>query len=166
MIKIKKLQPSDNLAEVSSIYAKSWKAAYKGILPQDYLDNIPEDRWVKALENPERHILVMLKDENIIGTSSYGKSRNAEYEGLGEIYSIYLLPEHMGKGYGKKLINAVIGELNKLGYKNIFLWVLEDNTRAIRFYENMGLAKTKNTRELKIGGKSVREIRYMVKIQE
>ncbi len=160
MIKIRKLQASDKLAEISSIYEESWKLTYKGILPQDYLDNIPKGKWIKNLENPERHTLVAIKDDKIIGTSSYGESRTEELSGQGEIYSVYLLPEYIGKGYGKRLIYAALAELDEIGYANAFLWVLEDNMRARKFYESIGFTFGKAFKNVEIGGKNVREVRY------
>ena len=42
MMKIRYLVPSDDRKAISSIYEISWKYAYAGIIPQDYLDQIPE----------------------------------------------------------------------------------------------------------------------------
>lgn len=47
-------------------------------------------------------------------------------------------PEYMGKGYGKQLLAAAVDGLAQLGYRDIFLWVLEENRRARKFYENAG----------------------------
>ena len=33
---------SDDRKEISRIYEESWKYAYRGIIPQEYLDAIPE----------------------------------------------------------------------------------------------------------------------------
>ena len=40
-------KPSD-LSEISRIYAASWKQAYRGMVPQAYLDRLPEDFWVPS----------------------------------------------------------------------------------------------------------------------
>ena len=74
--------------------------------------------------------LVLIENNQFIGTSSYWKSRSKEFNDFGEIVSIYLLPEHMGKGYGKLLFEVTLNELVKTGYQNVFLWVLEENMRA------------------------------------
>ena len=51
---------------------KSWKYTYKGIIPQDYLESIPEGRWVTNLENPNWSTLVSLVDNwNIVGQVSF-----------------------------------------------------------------------------------------------
>lgn len=67
-------------------WEKSWKYAYKGIVPQDYLDNIPEGRWASHIEQTSKKNLVMIRDGMIIGTSSFGKSRMEEMDGFGEIF--------------------------------------------------------------------------------
>ena len=66
----------------------------------------------------------------IVGTSSFCESRFSQFNGWGEIISIYLLPDYMGRGFGKALFDSVIIKLEKMGYRNIFLWVLEENLRA------------------------------------
>lgn len=45
MLTIRKITPEDSRNEISNIYEQSWRAAYAGIVPQDYLDSIPSGRW-------------------------------------------------------------------------------------------------------------------------
>ena len=47
-----------------------------------------------------------------------------------------------------------------MGYRNIFLWVLEKNLRARKFYEKEGFSMSDDYLDDNIGGKDVREIRY------
>ena len=49
-MEIREILPSDDRRELSRIYEESWKSAYRGIIPQAYLDSIPEGRWAGALE--------------------------------------------------------------------------------------------------------------------
>lgn len=160
-VQIRYLMPTDDRMAISKIYEESWKYAYKNILPQDYLDAIPEGRWVKNLDNPNFYTLVCIDNEKMIGTSSFCKSRFCQFDEWGEIISIYLLPEYMGKGFGKILLQSVIAELKKLNYQNIFLWVLEENFRARHFYEKSGFCMTTDYLDDTIGGKNLREIRYI-----
>lgn len=147
--------------EISRIYEESWRAAYQNILPQDYLDAIPAGNWVPYLTQPERKLLVCTQDGRMVGTSSFGPSRIKQYSGWGEVYSLYLLPGCVGKGYGKALMQRSICELQKLGFQDIFLWVLEENKRAIRFYERFGFLPATDFLEDTIGGKALREVRYI-----
>ncbi len=103
----------------------------------------------------------MLDGNQIIGTASYCKARDERLKDYGEVVSIYFLPEYMGKGYGKKLFRAVLDELILEGYKAIYLWVLEGNNRAIKFYEQFGFKANGAYLEDNIGGKALRELQYV-----
>ena len=160
-MKIRHINEHDDLSAVSNVYEQSWKYAYKGIVPQSYLDSIPKGQWCKSLNNDSRYSLIMLDSNKIIGTSSFGASRFDEMSGYGEIISIYLLPEYIGKGFGLQLFQATAYELKQMGYKNIFLWVLKDNTRAISFYEHFGFKPSGKYLNDNIGGKALTEIQYI-----
>lgn len=160
-MEIRYMSSTDDKLSISKIYAESWKYAYRGMIPQDYLDSISEGQWVSYLSNPDRKTLLCLENDIMIGTSSFSNSRSEQFEGWGEIISIYLLPEYIGKGYGKQLIEFAVLELKKLGYDNIFLWVLEENSKARRFYEKAGFISTDDYINARVGGKEVKEIRYI-----
>ena len=163
-MEIHKLSKDDDLNEISRIYAESWKFAYRNIIPQSYLVSISEDSWVEYLAGPGRDSLVLLENEKYIGTASYGQSRTAEFLNFGEIISIYLLPEYIGRGYGKFLFKAAVSELSKLRYHDVFLWVLEENTCARAFYEKNGFSLGRTVQEDVIGGKILREVMYFCHI--
>jgi GNAT superfamily N-acetyltransferase len=99
-MEIRKLCKGDDLFSVSRVYEESWRAAYRGSLPQGYLDSLPTGKWVPYLEQAGRESLLLLDGEIIVGTASCCASRFPELPGWGEIVSIYLLPEYWGKGYG------------------------------------------------------------------
>lgn len=159
-MEIRHLKESDDRNAVSRIYEESWKFAYHGIIPQNYLDSIPSGNWAAHLDQNGMHTLVMLEQGEMIGTSSYCASRSADFAEYGEIVSIYLRPQYMGKGYGKKLMDAVIAQLVKLGYSAVFLWVLEENQRARRFYEKAGFVLSGKYLDDTIGGKNLKEVSY------
>ena len=164
MVEIRYLLTEDDLSEISSVYEKSWKYAYKDIIPQSYLDSIPEGCWTDNIHKDGRSNLVMVEDGKIIGTSAFGRSRWAKHSDYGEIVSIYLLPEYIAKGYGRRLLSVVMDELGKRGFCHILLWVLEDNYRARSFYEKNGFIQSEEYRDDTIGGKEVREVMYLYKI--
>lgn len=90
-------QLDDRLA-ISKVYEESWKYAYQGIVPQDYLNSIPEGQWASHIELVDRKNLVMVEDGIITGTSGFGKSGMEEMNGFGEIISLYFLTDYIGKG--------------------------------------------------------------------
>lgn len=54
---------------------------------------------------------------------------------------IDLLDDYQGKGYGTKLINALLEDLSKKCVRGIMLMVDSGNTRAIGFYKKLGFKK-------------------------
>lgn len=160
-MEIRFLLPEDDLYELSSVYEKSWKYAYKGMLPQDYLDNIKVGQWAERIDKKGMYNLVVTENGHIIGTCGFCRSRWEKYSGYGEIVSVYFLPQYTGKGFGKHLIFKAVEELEKMGYKSIILWVLEENFRARKFYEKNGFIFSGEHMENIIGGKEVREVMYI-----
>lgn len=152
-------QLDDRLA-ISKVYEESWKYAYQGIVPQNYLNSIPKGQWASHIEQADRKSLLMLEDGIIIGTSCFGKSRMEEMNGFGEIISLYFLPDYIGKGYGRFLLQVVVSELKKMGFDKVFLWVLEENRNARYFYEKCGFAQTEHCLFSDIGGKELKEVQY------
>ncbi len=164
-MEIRYITSEDDRMAISKIYEESWKYAYKGIIPQSYLDSIPEGCWASQTDNPNCNTLVVIDNQKIIGTSSFCKSRFEQFDNWGEIISIYLLPEYTRKGYGKVLLQSAVLELKKQGYEDIFLWVLEENTNARRFYERFGFMLTTDSLVDNIGGKIISELRYIYKVK-
>ena len=157
-MEIRTLKETDDRLEISRIYEESWKFAYKGIVPQAYLDGIPAGLWAQALDG--RDSLVLTENGKPIGTACVCPSRWPEYPDFGEVVSLYLLPEHMGRGYGGPLLEAAVKMLAQQGFRDVLLWVLEENLRARRFYEKHGLRPAGNVMENEIGGKLLREVLY------
>lgn len=160
-MEIRYIIPEDNALEISNIYEKSWKYAYRNIIPQDFLDSIPAGKWADKVYATGVHSLVLTKESSLIGTASFGRSRWEPYRDHGEIMSIYLLPEYIGKGCGGRLLQKCTEELKKLGFRRILLWVLEDNHHARAFYEKNGFVFSGDVREDLIGGKKLRELMYV-----
>ena len=151
---------TDDFYAIANIYASSWKTAYKDIVPQDYLDKISENNWADKLRNSTSDAYILIENGKYIGTSSVCAARDEEMSGWGEIISIYLLPEYFGKGYGKPLFDNSVDALLDMGYNKIYVWVLEQNTRARKFYEKNGY-KFSDKKFINIGGKDLPEMRYI-----
>ena len=162
-MEIRYLNANDSLSDISSIYERSWKYAYQGIIPDTYLDSIPEGSWAGGIHKEGMHTLVLTHNGQLAGTASFCQSRLTALSGFGEIVSIYLLPEYIGKGYGKQLLNRCIRELNRLGFTELVLWVLEENQRARIFYEREGFFCTDAYRLDTFGGKELAEVLYSMR---
>ncbi len=59
-------------------------------------------------------------------------------EGVGEIKRMYIRPEHQGKGYGKEMLNRLIGKARELGYSTLRLETADFSTTAHHVYRSAG----------------------------
>lgn len=150
---------------ISEIYALSWKCAYKGIVPQKYLDELGLDFWVPRFQtwmSLKRLKAGILYIDNIpAGCVTYRSSRDEKLSNWGEIPSIYLHPNYYHKGYGKNLLNYALDKLKNYGYSNCYLWVLSGNNNAKKFYEKNGFKFNGDTCISIIMSKNLTELRYV-----
>ena len=70
----------------------------------------------------------------IVGVCTYGPARGVAFAGWGEVVSLYVQPERMGRGIGSKLLGAALEALATEGFEDAYLWVLADNASARAFY--------------------------------
>lgn len=60
-----------------------------------------------------------------------------EYDNCGEIFALYILKEHKGNGYGKKLVEAATKELKEMGFDKMIIACLKGNP-SNEFYKHIG----------------------------
>jgi ribosomal protein S18 acetylase RimI-like enzyme len=159
----------DDVPGIATVHVRSWQAAYKGLLPQDYLDRLdPADRvtlWRNAVLNadwPGRGVLVAVLDGTLCGFAGFGPTRDADGDPrrTGEVYAIYLHPAAWSKGFGRDLMTGALASLAGAGYAQATLWVLDSNARARQFYANAGWAQDGAVTHDDSDGFAMTEVRY------
>jgi len=136
----------DDAEAIGTLHARSWKTAYRGILGDDILDAITIDAWVerrrKALGEamlPGARNWVIEDAGGIRGWACTAPARDAD---LGpetiELLAIYLAPEAVGRGHGRRLMDHAIADALAQGAREMTMWVLAGNERAQRFYRKAG----------------------------
>lgn len=160
----------EDVKDISRIHALSWKSAYKGIIPQVYLDELKEDFWVPAFETwIKDNVLtaqLIIKEGSPVGCVAYGKARDKSLKDWGEIVSIYLLHEYFGRGLGNLLLESALLDLKQSGHINVYLWVLKKNQRGRRFYEKHKWQCSKDECVVEIAGKKLIELRYNYSLEK
>lgn len=139
MIQIVSTTKDFNFQKISNLYYQTWQYAYVGIVPQALLDNLRVDIW-----HPEtrwNNTLVALNGDKVVGVCSFGPARRKKYQGFGEIYTLYILPEYQHQGIGQKLFTAALENLAKK-FNDFYLIVLKKNLIAQAFYEMFGFEET------------------------
>ena len=128
-------------ARIADVHDAAWRQAYRGIVPGRDLERMIARRgplwWNRALQ---RHtaVLVLEVAGAVVGYATLGPNRMRMLPHAGEIYEIYLLPEHQGLGFGRLLFEAARAELTRYGLASFSVRVLAENHAAIAFYRRMG----------------------------
>lgn len=149
--------PSDRMA-LGHIYCETWKAAYRGMIPDGFLDALTDETCAPPAVREDR-TLVWEENGQVVGLVHIGPGRDGAFADAGEIQSIYVLPSYWRSGIGKKLLTAAEERLLALGFSRMYLWALTDNTRARAFYESMGMQMC-GERTISIGGAELSETQY------
>ena len=129
-------------ALIADMHARSWATAYRGILPDTYLDDeLTADRaahWSTRFdelangagevfiayigEEPAGFVCVMAPDET----------------GSALVDNLHAMPQAKGTGLGTAMLEQAAQWAEGHGAKNLHLYVLEPNVAAIGFYESRG----------------------------
>ncbi len=165
VIRPAKISDSSGIAMVN---VDAWKSTYKGIISDEYLDNLSYEKREQAIRqiintaDDKKFIFVAENiDGRIIGFASFGKYRENDNDINGELYAIYILKEFQGKGTGKLLYRCAMQKLKESSLFPVIIWVLDENSQARKFYESMGAAKVKE-RFIHIGNQEIKELAYIV----
>ncbi len=163
-IAIRACTPLD-AAAVEGLRVAGWKSAYRGMIPDAYLDSLPVDVEQRRRRTAERADGVVesvaVQDGAILGWVVAGPCRDDDRPGThqGEVYACYVLPDRWRHGIGRLLMAYANQVLEQAGRGDITLWVLEANARARRFYESFGFHPD-GSRKLIHLGELVPEVRY------
>ena len=151
MAHIRDMQGGD-AEQVSQIYRDSWTRTYSGAFSASGLEielqkRFSEEKQTAEAENPDVIALVAIENDAIIGASSSSMDeRNQAW-----IDRMHVLPSHQGKGIADDLLTATL--VKHSGLQSIALKVLQENDRAIAFYEKHGFSETELIEnDPKVGG--------------
>ena len=150
---------------IAEVHATAARAAYEGVIPDDQLSALApssrEAKWRQAIEFAEPQLQVAQADGQVIGFVGYDRSRDPKTPATtGEIWSIYVKPEHWGQGVGVALWDAAREGLEEEGCTHVTIWVPLRNERALRFHELAGFKREmKTARTVPLGSVRIEEIR-------
>ncbi len=158
--------PADAM-DIAYIHVDTWQTAYRGMIPDSYLDTLSLAQrgnwWLSVLTDPNNKTFIFVADDNSgqpVGFVEGGPRHSEEVPYEGELYAIYVLKDHQGKGLGRDLFLSTVRELHKRGINNMVLWVLKDNDPSRRFYEAMGGELT-DEKQFELAGVTLTEVSYV-----
>ena len=141
MVRKASMQDVSRIAEII-VFGK--RVAYRPIFNNDVV-SFNELQVINLIEeyrsNPALVDNMLVYDDGIIK----GVINRIFKDDSVEICEFYIEPFFKGNGIGKELIGQVILEARISKKRKIFLWVIEDNLSARKFYENNGFIASGET---------------------
>lgn len=170
---IRQMVDSDRPA-IGELYAASWKAGYEDLLPKPLLDNLEPQKYEElSLTNGflDEGSFVAVEDGKVV---AHCHARAADEVQLsdpsragswGEIHTLYAHPDYWRKGYGSAVFEFAENWLREQGFANAYLYVLEGNSRAERFYKSHGYFPNGDTLCCDLDGVVVLDYRYVKRLK-
>lgn len=154
-----------DIPEYQKLITTVWQQTYPGIVNQNFLDNLSNTEQQRIELNNMTYnesikdTLVLELDSKLIGFIRFGTTKDINYQETGEIFALYLLSNHKGKGYGKLLVQSAIKELTTMGYNNMIIGCISKNP-SNEFYKHIGGIKKSERPFTKTGDNLTENIYY------
>lgn len=133
---------ADDAEALTDLHLDVWEEAYTGLVPAQVLAERRSNRarrvhlWREIIASGSSTVLVARQDhgDRLLGFVSAGPGRDEPGGGLPalEVKALYVRADVYARGLGHALLDAAIGSAPA------YLWVLDGNQRAVRFYERQG----------------------------
>ena len=159
----------EDAADLARMHRATWQAAYRDMLPGHFLQSLdtPElksiwERDIARYREAGNHIMVADTGYGLQGFVMFGRGREGiippdtrpGYK-LGQIYSLYVMPDFLGRGLGKAMMKDAFDVLRGEGYTDVYLTTFEANTAAHKFYEKQGGINAGIVTTMEFGGKNM-----------
>ena len=157
-------EPNDAM-EVARVHVRAWRAGYRGLLAQDYLDGLRAQDRVRRYDfanlDPRRPAtLVAVEGDAIRGFATTMPAGDSSMPERGELCALYVDPDWWGRGIGAALASAARAQLREQGFREALLWLLAGNVRGDRFYRRDGWVTDGIARKDVVWSVEVDELRY------
>jgi len=132
---------------IARVHVASWHEVYGALLPAPIMETNTEERrralWERILTAGERHVLVAVEDEAIVGficggpmpESIRGRAPIVGHDAY--VDALYVRADRHGRGIGRALLGTLADALTQDGLQALALHVVAQNP-ARRFYEHLG----------------------------
>lgn len=152
---------------VGLLQAESWRSAYRGIMPNTFLDSEAiehrQSAWRDRLSvDSDRRWLLKAHDQEgrLVGFACVELDAEPEWGAL--LDNLHVRPDRKGRGIGRRLFDAAREwSYEQLGHKKMHLWVIEGNLEGQQFYDRIGGKVAERTVKDVVGVVTVPVLRYV-----
>jgi ribosomal protein S18 acetylase RimI-like enzyme len=140
---VRRATPDDAHA-IATVRIESWRATYRGMIPDAYLDALSIDEnagfWRRILASGSPNVTVYVADDagEVVGFASANRRDPPKLGFDGELSAIYVRGDRKRQGIGRRLVAAVAAAERARGAGGLVVFVIAGNRDARAFYENLG----------------------------
>ena len=138
-----RLATTADTASIAALHARSWQETYRGIMPNEFLDeDVADERltvWQERFsETPvNRRIIVAEAGNELAGFTCVFIDDDPVFGAL--LDNLHVAGQFKGRGVGRELIRqAAEWVRQQRPDSQFYLWVYEQNPAARWFYEHLG----------------------------
>ena len=130
--------------DIARVRIDSWRATYRGLIPDAYLDGMQVDAsiaiWerVLAAKTDAASVFVIAHDAAIVGFAAGNRVADPKFARDAELSAVYLQPDYQRAGLGHRLVGAVVEAMRANGATGMIVWTIAGNKPARTFYEQLG----------------------------
>lgn len=134
----------EDAREIAALHAASWRTAYRGLLPDSFLDGpVIQERlryWTARMPTPDaprRRLFKAVSDRTIIGFACVALDAEPQWGAL--LDNLHVQPELRGQGIGSRLFQEAREWIGVAAPgAPMHLTVIEQNVNARQFYDRLG----------------------------
>jgi ribosomal protein S18 acetylase RimI-like enzyme len=160
-------------ARIAALHILSWQTAYRGQLPDAFLDGQSLARrtaeWEARVGVGGERLLLLEDNDAVLGFAAFGPSRDPDADPaiVWQLYNLHVLPDRRGGGLGGRLFDAAVAEGRRARRSALTLWVAEGNGPAREFYRRRGMRPDGREQIHRLDtGVALPEVRYRIPIGE
>ena len=156
----------DDAESIAVLHADSWRRTYRGMMTDAFLDGYALTNrrhvWRERLQagDPRQFVCVAEEDATIVGFVCAFAKEDANWGSY--IDNLHVVHAMNGRGTGRALMRSAAAWLCRVQPDaGVYLWVMEANTRARRFYERLGATNAETVIKEDPGGGRAPNCRYV-----
>ena len=164
-MQIREAIPSDAM-NIARLHAENWRTTYRGILSDTYLDNEVEAEravlWRERFSQPATNQFIVVAEEHseIAGFACLYRGEDAQWGTWLDNFHVAQVARR--RGVGAQLMHAVASWCMRIQPDlGIYLWVLQSNLAAQKFYERLGARNVESAVWQSPDGGAVPEFRFV-----
>jgi ribosomal protein S18 acetylase RimI-like enzyme len=124
-----RLAGPDDLPAMAEVFVASWRAGYRGVVPDTVIDAwTPETALTELAAGEGQDVVALDESGTVTGFARYQPEN-------GYLASLYVAPAAGGRGTGRALLQYA---LDAMPGRDVTLWVFEANARARDLYARAG----------------------------